>query len=54
LEPQFKKYIFMGLAWWNMSIIPASLEAEEGGSRFKPSQDKSLRPYLRHKLGLEV
>jgi hypothetical protein len=35
-------------AWWCSIVIPATLEAEVGGSWFKPSSGKiSWRPYLK-------
>jgi hypothetical protein len=36
---------------WYIPIIPATLEAQIGGSQFKTSSGKvSMRPYLKNKL----
>jgi hypothetical protein len=33
--------------WWRMPVIPATQEAERGGSRSKAYLGKSSRPYLK-------
>jgi hypothetical protein len=35
-----KKKFFSGWAWWLIPVIPASQEAEMGGSRFEASLNR--------------
>jgi hypothetical protein len=37
--------------WWFMLVIPATLDAEEGGHPSEAKLGTSARPYLKNKLG---